>query len=288
MENYLKYLTKGFIIIKYIFIFIILLLIIYNGIYNFLYNSELSNFWLYFSLIRSIFAIFILVFFLYNFIKDLIYKIFNIKIHFYTLEYNLSLINKFHLEFIYFIEARNKLEEKFYPYYIKEFNKKKKHDVDLVIMTFVILYLIINIFFQEEYSHLKIFFDIFFSLFTIYLGILSYVDFKYIIPNLNKFIRTDSYLWPAGSDYGPGTYGQIRRTAFRTYTIASPVVKFCFTCIGGIAMSSWVYSEYFPESRTPAAKIGDRYNYYMHDIPIPKDKSQINNLPKSVPYNPNK
>jgi len=152
-------------------------------------------------------------------------------------------------------------------------------------MFFVISYFLINIFFVKDYLYLKIFFNIFFSFFTIYLGILTYMDFKYLIPNMNKFIKADSYFcfWPPGPSHGPGTYGQVRRMMFRSYTVASPIVRFCVTCIGAVAMGSWGYTEYFPESRSPAARIGDRYNYYMHNIPIPP----VDNLLKSVPYDPN-
>lgn len=50
------------------------------------------------------------------------------------------------------------------------------------------------------------------------------MDFKYIIPNLNKFIKTDNYFCLEPDLVGSETYGQLRRLGI--------------ACIGGVVMVS--------------------------------------------------
>lgn len=255
----------------------IIITIFFFLLFIFFLNNLLFYKWSWILFIRTLLTGIILVLLLYKIIQFYLKK-YNIFFHLKIFEKTYRLGLSIYILIDWYLETYNKMDQK----YIPKQQLKRKNIIDnlwikFLVIVFGITYCIDSMFFYSD--TLYIIWRIGFILTGFYALFIVYLDIKYIYPNIQEFRKTD-ILFDGDGPYG-GWSPSVWQAMYMGGRYGGTVAKFCYFCTVAALGGNWAYGEFFPDYRTPLARLGDRYNYHIHNIEIPPiDNSHLKKTSK--------
>lgn len=228
-----------------------LLFIFFLLFFLLLYKYSTDSLIVYF---RLYFIGFFLLLYIYKSLQYIL-KIYDIIFNIYIFEFIYLFIFKCVKLIDWFNRASEVMEKKYIPTKLKK-NKDIIHYnkyLRFLFVIFIIVYLICNMFFYKYQLTYYWAPPIFLSC-GFYLFFVAYLEFKYLLPNLHEFFKTDILFQPDGTgfEFSP----KVKRMTFTTGRYLSPMAKFCYLCIIATLGLNWTHEMFYPDRRTPAAALG--------------------------------